>query len=97
MIERYCASDYRSWAEAGLKDFRDFSDCVEYVNQSEYGDGQLEGEWFYYEDRSKTIYHGTFGNYNSPGSSCHTYALVYSSREEYTKEKTRLLSMPEYV
>lgn len=98
MPMNYNAFNHKAWAEAGLKDFGDFAECVEYVNQSEYGDGQLEGEWYYCDDETRTIYTGTFGNYNSPGASSYTNADVYDEDEidDYNAEKAKLEAQDEY-
>lgn len=98
MSQSYNAFNHKAWDEAGLKDFGDFADMVEYINQSEYGDGQLEGEWYYCDDEKLTIYTGTFGNYNSPGASSYTNADVYEAdeKEEYEAEKKRLEACDEY-
>jgi hypothetical protein len=92
----FTACDYAEWKNAGFKDFEDFSECVEYVNQSEYGDDQLEGEWYYADDETHVIYWGSFGNYNSPGASHFTYAEQFTV-EEYQKAVKRWESMPEYA
>lgn len=79
----YSAYDHKRWSEAGLKDYGDYADVVEYVDQSEYGDGQLEGSWYYEDVDTLTIYHGTFGNYNSPGADSYTYAEVFETTAEF--------------
>jgi hypothetical protein len=96
MSESYKASDYKSWKEAGLKNFEEFSYAIEYVNQRDIGD-QLEGGWWYADDEKLTIYTGTFGNYNSPGASYYTNAEVYDNEEEFKSEVAKLESMPEYI
>lgn len=78
-----CAFNHKEWDDAGLENYEDFSDKIEYVNQREIGDCS-EGEWFYIADKprpdgSKVIYHGTFGNYNSPGASSYTYAEIFEN------------------
>jgi hypothetical protein len=80
-----------------LKDFGDFADCVEYVNQREYGDGQLEGQWWYDDDEHSTIYYGSFGNDNSPGASSCTYAEVYDDKTEYLLACAEWMAAPEYL
>lgn len=80
-----------------MKDFCDYSDCIEYVNQSEYGDGQLEGEWYYGDDEALTIYSGTFGNYNSPGASCYTTSETFETEEEYRCQLQQWADQPEYL
>lgn len=94
--DNYRAFDHKAWAEAGLKDFSEYADKVTYINQSEYGDGQLEGEWFYADDATRTIYSGTFGNYNSPGASSYTYADVYGDEEAYRFAVSVFESNPEW-
>jgi hypothetical protein len=98
MSRSYNAFNHKAWAEAGLKDYGDFADMVEFVNQTEYGDGQLEGEWYYCDDETRTIYTGTFGNYNSPGADSYTNADVYDEDEidEYNAEKAKLEAQDEY-
>ena len=93
----YNAFKQNEWVDAGLKDFCEFSDCIEYVNQSYYGDDHLEGEWYYCDDEKLTIYFGSFGNYNSPGASSYTYASVYETVEDYQKMKAAWESYPEYI
>jgi hypothetical protein len=95
--EHYCAFDHKAWSAAGLKDYGDFAECVEYVEQSEYGDDQLEGGWWYADDAALTIYTGTFGNYNSPGASSYTFADVYDDPDEFRAEVARLEALPEYL
>lgn len=93
----YRAYDHKGWSEAGLKDFGDYAECVEYINQAEYGDGQLEGDWYYCDDENRTIYYGTFGNFNSPGAEHYTSANVYADMDDYQHEVERLEGMEEYA
>ncbi len=107
MSSSYCAFDHRDWDAAGLEDYGDFSDMVEYVNQREDGYDSLRGEWFYIPDEpmpngDRVIYWGTFGNYNSPGASSYTHAEVYEVDDEDEKRKFDTdvelwHSMPEYL
>lgn len=78
-------SNSRDWAAYGLKDYSDFSECTTDINQRDIGDC-TEGEWFYIDDdlhiveeqgTFRVIYHGTWGNYNSPGASHYTHADLY--------------------
>jgi hypothetical protein len=98
MSTSYNAFNHKAWSEAGLKDYGDFAECVEFANQIELGDGTLEGDWYYCDDETRTIYTGTFGNYNSPGASSYTNADVYDEdeQEEYDEEKKRLEAQDEY-
>lgn len=82
--------EYDRMAELGLADYGDFADRVTFVNQSEFGDGQLEGEWFYipeeaddpgWVEKCRVIYSGSFGNDNSPGASHYSAAEVYHVEE----------------
>lgn len=98
MSKHFNAFGHKEWDEAGLKDFGDFSDMIEYINQEDFGD-YTEGEWYYCDDEKRTIYTGTFGNYNSPGASSYTNADVYEEdeRDEYEKDKANLEAQPEYA
>ncbi len=95
-----CNFNHKEWKENNLKDFGEFAECVEYVNQREYGDGQLEGEWYYIPDEVPpyVIYYGTFGNYNSPGASSYTFAEIYEEdeKEEYQTLCEKWRSCEEY-
>lgn len=95
-MEGYTACYYDAWEAAGLLNFDDFAECVEYVNQREDGFEVLAGDWFYPHDETKTIYFGTFGNYNSPGASHCTYAEVYDNEDEYREAVASWEAMPEY-
>jgi hypothetical protein len=97
MGTNYIAWNHKAWATAGLKDYGDYSDCIEYINQSEYGDGQLEGEWFWNDDEARTIYYGSFGNDNSPGADSYTAADVYDTEEEYREALAEWEAKPEYL
>lgn len=99
MSVTYSAFNHKEWEDAGLRDFSDFSECARYVNQSEYGDGQLEGGWYYVDDESGAmiVYYGFFGNDNSPGASVATYADVFDCREEYREFVDSLEKSPEYA
>ena len=93
----YTAWNHHEWDEAGLKDFADFAECVEYVNQSDdYGDS-MRGEWYYGDDATMTVYSGSFGNDHSPGASSYTYATVYEDLEEFRKGVSEWELCPEYV
>ena len=97
MSEHYCNSSHKEWAEAGLKDYSDFADCVAYYNQREdYGDC-LCGAWFADDAEKLAIYHGTFGNFNSPGASSYTYAEVYDDADEFQTALAALEALPEYL
>ena len=87
----------RDWENAGLLDPNEFADYAEFVNQEEGYLDCYEGEWFYPHDESLTIYCGTFGNYNSPFCSEHTFARVYDTKEEYQKAVRKWESYPEYL
>lgn len=97
MPTHYRASDHRDWAAAGLKDFTEFSDCVEYVNERESGYGDCEGEWWYADDDTLTVYGGTHGNDHSPGASSCTFANVYDNVDEYRARVADLKGMPEFL
>lgn len=91
------AFNHEEWAARGLKDYSDYADMVTYCNQEEDGFDCQRGEWFYGDDATRTIYYGTFGNYNSPGADCYTYADDYDTEEEYRAELAKWEAMPEYL
>lgn len=93
----FTASDYREWAAQELKDYSDFAECVEYVNQSDdYGDC-LRGDWYAADPDNLVVYYGTFGNDHSPGASHYTYADKFESKEDYDECVARWESYPEYL
>lgn len=93
----FTAFNHSEWEANGLKDFCLFSDAIEYVNQKEYGDGQLEGEWYYADEDKLTVYWGTFGNDNSPGASSYTHAEIYTDKAEFDCVVSMWKSQPEYT
>lgn len=97
MSKTYYAHEYKTWDDANLKDFGDFCDIIQYVNQSEYGDGQYQGQWYFDDKDAMTIYSGTFGNEWSPGSSHYTVADVYESAEEFRANLAAWEALPEYL
>lgn len=86
----------RRQRNAETRDFSDYADCVTYCNRSEYGDGQLEGEWYYCDDVNCVIYSGSFGNYNAPGASGYTHCDLYETRQAYEDDKAAWEAEPEY-
>lgn len=97
-----CYDQHQAWKRAGLMEFSDFADCVEYVNQSEYGDGQLQGAWFYVDYDNFVLYYGTFGNDNAPGASSYTHAYLFdeespSDGKAFHDEVEKFESYPEYL
>lgn len=92
-------ADGRNWESLRLLDPGEFMDRVTFCNQEEYGDGQLEGEWWYADDSARVIYYGSFGNYNSPGASSCTWAEVYGAEEEaeYREQVAHWEAQPEYA
>lgn len=87
----YTVQNHRhaEWAAHGLQEFGDFSDCVEFVNQIQYGDDTTAGQWYYIDYERNVIYHGTFGTYNSPGASYHTEADIFGMDDEGQREFER--------
>jgi hypothetical protein len=95
--ETLSAADHAGWAARGLKDFGDYADCVEYVNQREdYADSSA-GDWYYGDDDTLVVYEGTFGNDHSPGSDHYTTANLYPDRDMYLERMAELESCPEYL
>lgn len=95
--ETYCSNEHDVWDELSLKEFGDYADAITYFNQEDdYGDS-MRGEWFYADDDSMTIYHGTFSNHNSPGAMFYTYATVFEDVSHYKSEVARLEQSPEFL
>lgn len=87
----------QAWEKAGLLDYSDFSDSVEYCNQEPDWCDTLRGEWYYGDDEALVIYCGTFGNDHSSGSSLFTHAEVYDTLSEYRKALSEWEERPEYL
>ena len=94
-----CADNRGTWKVHGLMDYNQYSDCVEYVDQEEYGDGQLQGSWYYIDYGRSVIYYGTFGNYNSPGADSFTFAAIFTpeERKEFLKNAIMWEEREEYL
>ncbi len=93
----YCEANGAEWESQHLKEYGEYSDAIEYVNQADdYGDS-LRGEWFASDDRTRTIYHGSFGNDHSPGASHYTNAEVFATEEEYRAKLAEWEALPEYL
>lgn len=100
------AFNHTEWERLGLADFGDFADQISECNQSEYGDGQLEGEWFFVPDAplpngDRVIYFGSWGNNNSPGASSYTNAEIFDGTDpnelaEFTLRVQEWEGRPEY-
>jgi hypothetical protein len=102
------AFDHKDWSAYGLSD--NPCEFAEYVNQSEYGDGQLEGEWYDIPEEPlsvegqgtfRVIYYGSFGNDWAPGASSFTWAELYDVTDpdemaDYAKAVERWENSPEY-
>jgi len=110
MSDTLNAFDHKRWAEEKLQDYGEFADRTGECNQLEEGDG-TSGEWFYIPDdplpelehepgERRVIYHGSWGNYNSPGASSYTYATIYympEDQEEYEADKKKWEEAPEWA
>jgi hypothetical protein len=101
------AFNHAEWERHGLKDYGDFAERVTFCNQAEYGDGQLEGEWFYIDEEplpnaGRVIYFGGFGNDNAPGASMYTNAEIFDDSDpdelaEFTLRAQEWEGKPEYI
>lgn len=90
------AFEHERWKELELKEFHQFSECIQYVNQDELVDC-YQGEWFYCDDEKMIIYSGSFGNDNSPGASYYTCAELFDDETEYRTKKNEWESCPEFL
>jgi hypothetical protein len=88
------------WSALDL-DALDYLDGAEFRNETDSGNGDSEGDWFYPVGMIPTgeyiIIFGTHGNDHSPGASHYTYASVYEPNEipEYNTEVARWEAIPE--
>jgi hypothetical protein len=96
MSDTYNAFNHKEWSSAGLQDYENFSDSVEYVNQQDCGDGS-RGEWFYADKDTLTIYSGSFSDDHSPGASSYTYAEVFEDADDYNRSLAIWEACPEYL
>lgn len=90
------ASDHKEWDAAGLDKLLQSLE-MEYCNQApDYGDS-YSGDWFACDDKTRTVFHGTFGNDHSPGASQYTYAMRHDDEEGYRKQVAAWEKAPEYL
>ncbi len=80
-----------------MLDFADYADCVEYINQRPDYCDSYSGEWYYGDDETLTLYHGTFSNDHSPGCSGATWNQTFDTKDEYDAVIARLAAEPEYI
>lgn len=86
--------EHALWASHNLAEYGDFSDKTSDCNQRDIGDCTA-GNWFYIPDEPVTsdhgtfrvIYHGSWGNYNSPGADEYTYAELFDVNDEGDMEE----------
>ncbi len=117
MSFQVCEAHHDEWADNSLADYGSFSDCITECNQRDRGDYSI-GEWFYIPDEvlppmqgvdyggvtpnERAIYHGTWGNDNSPGASHYTYADVYDMDDpedaaQYEADVKEWKAQPEWI
>lgn len=89
-------NDRKYWAEYKLKDFGDYAEMVEYVNDRPDCFDSNRGDWFYGDDERKILYSGTYGNDHSPGASMYTYAEILTP-EEYRQALEKWNKAPAYL
>jgi len=80
-----------------IMDFGDYADFVTYCNQQESGFDDLEGDWYYGDESTLTVYTGTFGNDHSPGASHYTDHETYATKAQYLERMASLEALPEYL
>lgn len=95
MSDHYSSSDHKEWADAGLKDFGDYSDCVEYVNQKDGGGCGDSGQWYYADEDNFVIYSGRFADDESPGA--RVWADVYDDEDEFLDALADWEEQPEWL
>jgi hypothetical protein len=100
--------DHKEWDRLNLQDYSEFSEKITECDQRELGDCTA-GNWYYIPDEPvtnengvfKVIYHGSWGNYNSPGASSYTYAELFDTTdpddmEDFEKQKKNWENSPEW-
>ena len=85
MSSTICALNHEEWNRRGLQDFAEFADKVSECNVGEDAFSGY-GEWFYIADEPLpngdwVIYHGGWGNDNSPGASAYTHAEIFDGSD----------------
>lgn len=90
-------NDSKLWEQMSLKDFGDFADSVEYVNQAEDWADSFCGQWYFADPEKLVIYSGTFGNDHSPGSRMYTYAETFDDSDQFLRTLKSWHKMPIYV
>lgn len=86
-----------TWKALCFDEFYVYSNKITYYNQEEYGDGQIQGCWFYIDINNLVIYTGSFGNDNAPGASMYTTAHKCEDDIEFDEFVDELESKPEYL
>jgi hypothetical protein len=86
----------RDWEWKGFRPIEDVTDDVSWCNQRDYGD-YSEGEWYVENDATRTIYYGSFRNYNSPFCSGYTYAKRFATEPEYQEALAKWQAYPEWI
>ncbi len=102
MTNGFRASHDDEWENEGLAAYETFSDKTTDCLMEDIGDG-TKGCWFYIPEERlangcRVIYNGTWGNDNSPGADCYTYATTYEAEDEaeYQADKARWEAAPEW-
>ena len=105
------AFNHKEWASYNLADYGDYSDKTTDYNMRDDGADSTAGSWYYIPDEPlvvegqgtfRVIYHGTWGNYNSPGADSYTNAELYDIEDEddmaeFAKESARLDNAEEWL
>lgn len=92
----YGAWERSEWEEAGLEEAYRRGE-MQFVNCEPDGFEYERGEWYITDDAARTIFYGTFGNYNFPGARDYTEAIVYYDDGEYQAAVAEWAAKPEYL
>lgn len=85
MVFTINAFNHDEWQRYGLAAYEDFADLISECNVGEDAFSGY-GNWFYVPDEplpnnDRVIYFGSWGNDNSPGASCYTYAEIFDMND----------------
>jgi hypothetical protein len=100
------AFSHEEWTRHGLADFGEFADMITECNVGEDAFSGF-GEWFFVPNdplpnNDRVIYFGSWGNDNSPGASCYSYAEVFEMNDaedaaEFKRRVKEWEAKPEWI
>ena len=86
----------KQWEDLGLYKVLQKHEMT-FCRQEQDMEDTFQGSWWAADDETLTIFHGTFGDSNSPGASHFTCAQICSDEETYQREVKYWESQEEYL